>query len=75
MDLKQLSHIAIGYKNLLLDKVDLLDEEVSHLSEVRMVVCRNCPFFNSAFETCSKCGCYMPAGTKVKDKKCPEDFW
>lgn len=75
MDLKELSHIAIGYKNLLLDKIDLSNEEISALSEKRMKVCYECPFFNKVFEICKKCNCYMPAGTKVKDKKCPENFW
>lgn len=75
MSLKTLKQIAIGYTNLIKEKAFLLPEETKELSEKRMAVCKECPLFNPTIETCGVCHCYMPAATKVLDKKCPENHW
>lgn len=40
----------------------------------RMDICHGCPFF-TALKTCEKCGCFMPAKTKIAKSECPEGKW
>lgn len=44
-------------------------------SEERYNVCKNCPFFYNVLKTCKKCGCFMPAKTKLNFAKCPMRKW
>ena len=41
----------------------------------RLTICKSCPFFRTADERCSKCGCYMSVKTYLKAEKCPERKW
>jgi hypothetical protein len=67
-------NIIEGFTNLALSKVKLLVEEAVILSNERMNVCNKCPF-KSKKNTCKKCGCFLPAKTKVKLEKCPINKW
>lgn len=37
----------------------------------RMHACRGCPFL-SEFDTCGKCGCYMPVKARFSAMSCPD---
>ncbi len=47
----------------------------SDISESRLSVCKECPFFISLTSQCTKCGCFMKAKTKLKAATCPEHKW
>lgn len=40
----------------------------------RMDICKKCPWF-SKLKICKKCGCVMPAKTKLKSARCPDGRW
>lgn len=42
--------------------------------KARMEVCNVCPF-KTADERCAKCGCFLPAKTRVKKSSCPIGRW
>jgi hypothetical protein len=44
-------------------------------SDERYAVCKNCIFFWSIMKSCKKCGCFMPAKTKIKASECPLGKW
>ena len=41
----------------------------------RMDICTSCPFFNDDQKRCLKCGCFMPAKTKLEASSCPIEKW
>lgn len=41
----------------------------------RMNICRSCPLFVSTTQQCSKCLCFMPLKTTLKNAECPERKW
>ena len=45
------------------------------LQEKRMEICRSCEFFVSITQQCKKCGCIMPAKTKLAEAFCPVHKW
>ena len=40
----------------------------------RMEICKQCPFMGDD-KRCGKCGCFLPAKTRVKKSKCPIGLW
>ena len=40
----------------------------------RMKICESCPFM-SGDKRCGKCGCFLPAKTRVKKSSCPIGRW
>ncbi len=40
----------------------------------RMGMCENCTF-KTAVNTCKKCGCVIPFKVRIKQSKCPMDYW
>lgn len=45
------------------------------LSEQRLAICKECPFYISLTSQCKKCGCFMKAKTKITAAKCPIGKW
>lgn len=41
----------------------------------RMAICRDCKFFVSLTQQCTKCGCIMPAKTVLPNAECPIHKW
>lgn len=54
------------------NSVELADAETS---AQRIEICKNCEFLISISNTCSKCGCFMAAKTKLKNVSCPIKKW
>jgi len=58
---------------------DLFNKNMNRVpSDIRMQrleICRSCPFFISATQQCTKCGCIMPQKTKLADAYCPVHKW
>jgi len=52
--------------------VEIVDKEVS---DNRMNTCISCPSFIELTKQCKKCGCYMPAKTRLKKATCPMNKW
>ena len=40
----------------------------------RMEICKSCPFMSDD-QRCGKCGCFLPAKTRVKKASCPIGKW
>jgi hypothetical protein len=47
----------------------------SDVQEKRYSICNLCPEFISLTKQCGKCGCLMPAKTKLKQASCPLHKW
>lgn len=52
--------------------VKIVDKEIS---ESRMNICLSCPSFVELTKQCKKCGCYMPAKTRLEKATCPMNKW
>jgi hypothetical protein len=52
------------------DTPEASDEVVSS----RLAICEQCPHF-SVTKQCKKCGCFMPAKTKLLHASCPLGEW
>ena len=75
MSLKKAIDIYKGYKNLIKDKMLLLDEEEQELFDKRYDICKVCLFRNKTIDSCMLCNCYLPAKTKCLECKCPKEYW
>lgn len=57
---------------------DLFNKELGRVeTEVaadRMAICNGCEFLQAA-GTCSECGCFMAAKTKLPNASCPKGKW
>jgi ribosomal protein L32 len=51
------------------------DNIVASDSETRMNVCRQCEHLHPTTKLCMRCGCFMPAKTKIKNAHCPLGKW
>jgi hypothetical protein len=45
------------------------------IADRRMAICKDCEFFVSLTQQCLKCGCIMPAKTKLPNSECPVHKW
>ena len=48
------------------------DKEVAN---ERYSICQECPLFNKTTKTCTECGCFMAAKTKLALAVCPVGKW
>lgn len=55
----------------LLDPSRYTDEEVA---KKRLKICEGCEFYKIT-KQCEKCGCFMPAKTKLSISECPIGKW
>ena len=46
-------------------------KELFDRGEDRMSICRGCEHYKDKTKSCKKCGCFMPAKTKLANSKCP----
>jgi hypothetical protein len=51
------------------------DKATNKMAAERGEVCHTCPFRIRGIDTCSECGCFLPAKRRVKDEDCPHNFW
>ncbi len=56
--------------DLFISKYGRVEEQ---LQVDRMEICKGCPFFIGLTKQCTKCGCFMPAKTKLPHAQCPLD--
>jgi hypothetical protein len=58
---------------------DFLDPNTEYadkdLANERYSICLECPLFNQTTKTCSECGCFMAAKTKLQLASCPVGKW
>lgn len=58
---------------------DLLNPNIGRVSEevkeMRMALCKDCPFFVKLTQQCTKCGCHMPWKTGLPHASCPVGKW
>lgn len=52
----------------------LMTEEERELAQSRIETCIECEHFTPV-KSCTQCGCYMPAKTKVVNANCPLKKW
>lgn len=45
------------------------------LAEYRLKICKECPAYRPASNTCRKCGCFMKLKTTLEHAKCPIGRW
>ena len=60
-------------KSLVKSATDLATGGVTDPKE-RMEICNSCPFKGDD-QRCGKCGCFLPAKTRVKKSSCPIGRW
>jgi len=41
----------------------------------RYTICKECPHLRKITKTCTKCNCFMPLKTKLKEVSCPIGKW
>lgn len=58
---------------------DFLDPNTEYadkdVANERYAICQECPLFNKTTKTCTECGCFMAAKTKLLHAVCPVDKW
>lgn len=60
-------------KNIFIGWYRFLFNKQSRESRRRMKICKRCEFNDHNW--CMKCGCFLPAKTKVESEKCHENKW
>lgn len=59
--------------------LDMLNPMTRHIdleiADKRMSICGSCPEIIKLTSQCKKCGCFMPAKTKLEAAKCPIGKW
>ena len=45
------------------------------IAKERMNICKNCEVRNKTLNTCTICGCFLPAKTKLEKSSCPMELW
>jgi hypothetical protein len=65
----RLSEIYSGWKNLA-----FLNTQVEEEAKRRIAICVECPKLNKR-NTCSLCGCYMPAKVRSPKSRCRIKKW
>ena len=68
-----LTKLIQGYSNKTLQKFNLLDKEIEDLGKTRLDICKSCDNYKN--ETCTLCGCDMPAKVLVPSVKCKIGEW
>lgn len=55
--------------------IEIKEKLLAKDPDMRYAVCLFCDQFNNEIKTCKKCGCFMPAKTKLKAANCPIGKW
>ena len=45
------------------------------IKDIRMQICKECPFFIKTTAQCTKCGCFMHLKTQLAEASCPLHKW
>lgn len=67
---EQLQEIVDGWKNLIIP-----NPTTEELGKQRMSICLRCDIYSKLSKRCKACGCFMPAGVRSLQKKCPLGKW
>lgn len=43
--------------------------------DARLLVCEECPFFDSPAGRCDLCGCFVELKAPLRTEKCPDNRW
>jgi hypothetical protein len=58
---------------------DMINPNVDRISEdiaqEKLSICQSCPELIKLTSQCKKCGCFMPAKTKLLNAQCPIGKW
>jgi hypothetical protein len=69
---------AAKQKQGVVSPVDFINPQTEYaadeVQERRYSICKECPHLMLT-KQCSKCGCFMPAKTKLKHAVCPIEKW
>jgi Family of unknown function (DUF6171) len=63
------------------NKMDLLVKKTGRIMvsddirDNRLATCNSCPYRIESVNLCSKCGCFIPAKTKLAGAGCPIGKW
>ena len=63
------------------EKLNLLAKKTGRIMvsddirEYRLNICNSCEYRVESINTCSKCGCCLPAKTKLAGSQCPIGKW
>lgn len=60
-------------KGLIKSAADLATGGTTDPAE-RMAICEKCPFMGKD-KRCGKCGCFLPAKTRIAKSSCPVGLW
>lgn len=72
--MKTIKWILMGYFNLLLSKMKMINKQRRELYKKRYRICLKCQYLNK-HEMCEICGCFVVAKTKVDEANCPKNLW
>lgn len=65
-------------RNGIVSPIDFINPNTEYVSdeqkEIRYSICEECPHLTLA-KTCTKCGCFMSAKTKLLHASCPIGKW
>jgi hypothetical protein len=70
IQLQTLKEIYEGWKKLIWE-----NKKVEAIAKRRIETCVECLHFNHKSKRCEICTCYMPAGVRSPEKKCPKGKW
>jgi|694.fasta_scaffold128036_3 hypothetical protein len=69
---------AAKQKQGIVSPIDFINPATEYASDEekdrRYSICQDCPHLTVA-KTCTKCGCFMVAKTKLLNATCPENKW
>jgi len=76
----KIKDIIIGWSNVVLEQLNLLDKETKAESERRLKICTPCDSNSTKSKidlhsTCKSCGCNLLAKSKSPASKCPKNLW
>lgn len=57
------------------DYVRELVRKRKEVSEKRLEICNECPFYHKEVDSCLKCSCYMKLKTIIPNAECPIGKW
>jgi hypothetical protein len=63
-----LENILTGYANLVVGNK-------KELKNKRLTICKTCPYLNIHLNSCSVCGCFLPAKASDPASTCPKNKW
>lgn len=77
--LENIKQVIQNNKYSLVSPLDLVNPNTEwaeeSLSNERYSICKSCPELIKLTKQCKKCGCFMPAKTKLQLATCPLSKW